>query len=303
MDILRRMSQALDYIEENLRSEIDLETVAKKAHCSNYNFQRMFSFITDVTLAEYIRRRRLTLAALEVQNSKISIVDLSVKYGYDSSAAFSRAFYHLHGIKPSSARNEGVALKAYPKITLQISIQGEKSMEYRIESKPAFDIYGIETICSTIGNENFLTPAQLWQQNIANEEINKLEACAGKIPDFIGKNAVTPDRYCIVNAASFPHPAEKNTFKYMLFCFKGENSPPSKYVSTHVPAATYVIFPMELCKWEEIDGLLSKLQKRIFTEWFPTSDYELADTADFVFYGASGELAYLELWYPLKKKV
>lgn len=302
MDILRRMSQALDYIEENLKSEIDFETVAKKAHCSSYNFQRMFSFITDVTLAEYIRRRRLTLAALEVQNSNISVVDLAVKYGYESSAAFSRAFYHLHGIKPSSARNEGVALKAYPKITLQISIQGEKSMEYRIESKPAFDIYGLETICSTIGDENFLTTAQLWQQNVANEEVYKLEEGAGKIPDFVGKNAPIPDRYCTVNAASFPHPAEENTFKYMLFCFKGTDNPPDKYVSVHVPAATYAVFPMALCKWEEIADLLSKQQKRIFTEWFPTSDYELADAGDFVFYGVSGELAYLELWYPLRKK-
>jgi len=122
MDLLRRMSQALDYIEENLTYEIDYETVAQKACCSSYNFQRMFSFMSDVTLAEYIRRRRLTQAALELQNSDIAIVDLAVKYGYESSAAFSRAFALLHGVKPSSARKEGVALQAYPKISFQISI-------------------------------------------------------------------------------------------------------------------------------------------------------------------------------------
>ena len=163
MDVLKRMSQALDYIEENLTDKIDFEAVAQKAYCSSYNFQRMFSFITDVTLAEYIRRRRLTQAALELQNSDISIFDIAVKYGYESSAAFYRPFYHLHGIKPGAARKEGVALKAYPKITLQISVKGEKSMEYRIKSKPAFDIYGIETICSTIGDENYPTTGQHWQ--------------------------------------------------------------------------------------------------------------------------------------------
>ena len=251
---------------------------------------------------EYIRRRRLTQAALEIQNSDISIIDLAVKYGYESSVAFSRAFYHLHGIKPSSARNEGAALKAYPKITLQISIKGESSMEYRIESKPAFDIYGIETICSTIGDENYLTMAQHWQQNVKNGEVYKIEEWAAVTPGFVGKNAPIPDRYCTVNAASFPRSTEENTFRYMLFCFKGMDNPPSKYVSVNIPAATYAIFPMELCKWEEIDGLLGKLQKRIFTEWFPTSDYELAEAADFVFYGAAGELAYLELWYSVFRK-
>jgi len=303
MDVFRRMSRAIDYIEENLTNEIDFGAVAQKAYCSSYNFQRMFSFITDVTLAEYVRRRRLTQAALELQNSGICIVDLSVKYGYESSAAFSRAFYNLHGVKPSSARDGGVLLKSYPKISLQISIKGEKPMEYRIESKPAFDIYGIETVCSTIGDENYLSSVQHWQKCAKNGETSKLEESAGKFPDFMKANASKPYDYCAINGASYPRGTRNDIYQYMLFCFKGAENPPPNYATVHVPAATYAIFTIGPIKWEDIYDLLGKLQKRIFTEWLPTSDYELAEAADFEFFGSAGGFAYVELWYPLKKKM
>ena len=300
MDILRRMSQVLDYIEENLTDEIDLETVAKKACCSNHNFQRMFSFITDVTLSEYIRRRRLTQAALELQNSDISIVDLATKYGYESYASFSRAFNQLHGINPSLARNEGVQLKAYPKISLQISIKGETAVEYRIESKPAFEIYGIETVCSAIGDDNYPSTARHWQGCVKNGEHDKLAASAEAFPDFMNADA-KPYKYCTVNGASYPHSTRSTEYQYMLFCFKGESKPSPDYATANIPAATYAVFPMKPCKWEDIYDNLSKLKKRIFTEWLPTSEYELAETTDFEFFASSGELACLELWYPIKK--
>jgi len=130
MDWLTKMNAALDYIEDHLLDEIDYKAVARKACCSSYNFQRMFSFITDVPLAEYIRRRRLTQAAIELQNTDARIIDVAVKYGYDSPVSFSRAFATLHGINPNEAKQSGARLKAYPKISFQISIKGEKEMNY-----------------------------------------------------------------------------------------------------------------------------------------------------------------------------
>ena len=137
MDMLMKMNAALDYIEKNLTAEIDFLTVAQQAGCSSYNFQRMFSFVTDVSLAEYIRRRRLTQAAVELQNSGAKVIDVAMKYGYDSLVSFARAFTNLHGITPSNAKQPGVELKAYPRISFQISIKGEKEMNYRIETKEA----------------------------------------------------------------------------------------------------------------------------------------------------------------------
>jgi len=153
MDWLTKMNEALDYIENNLTDDIDLTIVAQKACCSSYNFQRMFSFITDIPLAEYIRRRRLTQAALELQNSNAKVIDIAIKYGYDSPVSFSRAFNNIHGITPNEAKQAGVELKAYPKISFHISIKGGQEMNYRIEAKEAFDVFGIETIGSLSGEE------------------------------------------------------------------------------------------------------------------------------------------------------
>ncbi len=134
MDWLERMNNALEYIENHLDEEIDYKEIAKKAYCSEYHFSRMFSSIAGISLSEYIRRRRLTLAAFEIQKSDIRIIDVAVKYGYVSADSFARAFQKTHGIKPSDARINGVQLKAFPRISFQISIKGDTEMEYRIEN-------------------------------------------------------------------------------------------------------------------------------------------------------------------------
>src|SRR5690606_17230453 len=103
MDWLNRMNSAMEYVETHLSEEIEYEQVARIACCSTYHFQRMFSFITGLPLSEYIRRRRLTLAAFELQQSNTKVIDTALKYGYESPEAFSRAFKKLHGVMPSSA--------------------------------------------------------------------------------------------------------------------------------------------------------------------------------------------------------
>lgn len=102
---------------DNITNEIDLTKIAQLACCSTYNFQRMFSFIADISIVEYIRRRRLTLAALELQQGKIKVVDLALKYGYESPVSFTRAFQALHGITPTEARNSNVSLKAFSRFS------------------------------------------------------------------------------------------------------------------------------------------------------------------------------------------
>jgi AraC family transcriptional regulator len=112
MDSLKQMNQALTYIEENLAQEIDYKEVAKRALCSEYHFKRMFSFLAGVTLSEYIRRRRLTLAAFELKQDRVKVIDVAMKYGYHSPDSFARAFQQLHGITPSEARKSGLSLRA-----------------------------------------------------------------------------------------------------------------------------------------------------------------------------------------------
>lgn len=296
MEWLTKMNSALDYIEQNLTAQIDLNEVCKRACCSSYNFQRMFSFITDVTLAEYIRRRRLTAAAFELQSSDSKVIDVAMKYGYDSATSFARAFSALHGINPKQARRPGVLLKAYPKISFQISIKGEKEMNYRIETKEDFHVFGIEIMASLSGEEGFLRPDQLWKKCQSNGEYDKLYEDAGGLPEFV------PQDLCRIHAVENYRKTEGNTFSYMLFAFATKNSKTDGYTKMHIPSQTYAVFSSDKFRWDEFNDVLSGMQKRFYSEWLPTANYERVDAANFEIYGGDEELGYLELWFPVNKK-
>lgn len=297
MDWLTKMNAAIDYIETNLTGEIDFSVIAQKACCSTYNFQRMFSFVTDVTLAEYIRRRRLTLAALELQNTDIKVIDLALKYGYDSATSFSRAFQSLHGITPTSARAEGVTLKAYPCISFRISIKGDMAMNYRIESKKAFQIFGVEGVFKTDESGEYpKKPSELWTECHKNGEFERLEKNAGDLPDFVNGDL------CKVHGACDYRHTEEGSFPYMLCAFKSGNSVTDGFTATQIPAHTWAIFPSEKFKWENFDGIIDSLYKKFYSEWLPISDYEQIGALNLELYGGSGDLGYVELWFAVKKK-
>lgn len=122
------MKSANDNIETNLANNISYDEIAQIACCSTYHFQRMFPFITGITLSKYIRRRRLTFTAFELQTTDARVIDVAMKYGYQSPEAFARAFKNLLGTMPISARDKGVSLKAYPRMSYHISIRGAFEM-------------------------------------------------------------------------------------------------------------------------------------------------------------------------------
>lgn len=122
MDWLANLNRALQYIEDHLTEDLNLKEAARQACCSDYHFSRMFSFLAGIPLSEYIRRRRLTLAAFELQTSDSRVMDVAIKYGYSSADAFSRAFQALHGMSPSLAKSNGHLLKAYPRMTFQLTV-------------------------------------------------------------------------------------------------------------------------------------------------------------------------------------
>ncbi len=137
MDSLTNMNNAMTYIEKHLKEDIDYNQLSKVACCSEYHFRRMFSFLSGISLSEYIRRRRLTLSVVDLKDCNMKIIDIAVKYGYDSADSFTRAFHKMHGVLPSEARSDNVILKAYPKMTFQLSIKGGIELNYRIlEKKP-----------------------------------------------------------------------------------------------------------------------------------------------------------------------
>ena len=132
MKWLERFSSCIEYIEENLKSDIEIEVLARKSYLSKEYFCRMFQYVTDIPFNEYVRKRRMTLAAKELINTNIKIIDLAFIYGYSSSEAFSRAFKQIHGISPNEARLKKPILKAYLPLSFQIQIKGDIEMDYKI---------------------------------------------------------------------------------------------------------------------------------------------------------------------------
>ncbi len=298
MDWLAKMNSALDYIEENLTGEVDYAVAARKACCSSFNFQRMFSFITGTSLAEYVRRRRLTQAGIELQNSSIKVLDLAVKYGYDSGVAFSRAFQAVHGITPTQARGAGVTLKAYPRISFQVTIKGVQPMNYRIETKEAFQMFGLEGVFHPDKENESAprTPHDLWVQSQANGEYKRLFQNAGGLPSY-----VSPE-LCRLHGACGYRKTEGDTFPYMLGAFVAPASKTEGYTVVDIPAYTWVIFPSEKGSWDNIGDVIENLYKRVYSEWMPTSGYELLEGVDLEIYGGTDGEGYIELWFPVKKR-
>ena len=279
------MNHALDYIEANLDKEIDYAAVSRAACCSPYHFQRIFTAVTDVTLSEYIRRRRLTQAALELQNTNSKVIDIAVKYGYQSGDAFTRAFGNLHGITPSKAREKGVSLKAYPRITFTLSIKGVIAMNYRIEEKKAFRVVGVREQFSAVVEESFVELPKMWAR--CNAEGTTEAVCKMIEGELNG---------CLGICAEF----DGDKFYYWIAAPTSKACPPNMF-EMEIPASTWAIF--------DVTGAMPKaiqdVNRRIYSEWLPTSGYDHAKTPDFELY-PGGDLSSpnykSEIWIPVVKK-
>ena len=143
MDLLKGLNSVAVYIEENLTQPIKYELLSRIVGCSVFEFSRIFSFLAGMSISEYIRRRRLSQAVFDIQNGNEKILDIALKYCYESPTTFTRAFKELHGIAPTAARKVSTPLKTYPPITFVLTIKGVNAMEFRIEKKDSFQIMGL----------------------------------------------------------------------------------------------------------------------------------------------------------------
>ena len=174
MEWVERLNQSMAYIEEHLTAEIDYEQLGRIACCSTYHYQRMFTYMAGITLAEYIRRRKLSLAAVDLRGGGARIIDIAEKYGYRSPTAFNRAFQSFHGIAPSAAKDEGVPVNSFSPIVFRIAVKGATEMKYRIETKEAFRIIGVSAPLDKELENNFMVVPTMWQEAAANGTIQKL---------------------------------------------------------------------------------------------------------------------------------
>ena len=281
MEWIERLNDAIDYIEEHLTNEMDYEKLGQIACCSSYHFQRMFTYMAGISLSEYIRRRKMSLAAVDLQGKSMKIIDVAGKYGYNSPTAFNRAFQSVHGIAPSAVKNEGISVKSFPPILFKITVKGVEEMNYRIESKDAFRIAGVSVPLHKDIEKNFAVIPQKWQEISMDGTLQRLISMMDTPPmGVLGVstcNDTQPWKYYIaVSTSQDPNGLEE-------------------YI---VPAATWAIF-----SGTGTNQSIQELEQRIITEWLPTSGYEYANAPDIeVYLNPDPQNAQYEVWIPVAKK-
>jgi AraC family transcriptional regulator len=282
MNRLRSIKASLEYIENNLRGEVDLALAAKKACLSKFYYYSMFQIVTGMTLAEYIRNRKMTLAAKEIKESGSRIIDIAVAYGYGSQESFSRAFKSVQGITPAQARAPSAQLKAYPPISFQLQLKGDVEMDYKIVKKDAVPLIGMSRSFSTVDGANFRDIPKFWEETMQDGSYDKLCKLA-EGGQYSG---------CFGICMDFDEDADKFNYVIAVSGTKEEG----KFKKFTVPADTYAVFgPVPLAD-------LQNLWKRIFSEWVPATEYEISYGPQVEYYFPGGDDAVpCEVWIPIKK--
>jgi AraC family transcriptional regulator len=285
MEWLNKWNDALGYIEDHLDNKIDYEKLAKIASCSSFHFRRMFSYIANISLGEYVKKRRMTKAAFDLQSTNEKIIDIAFKYGYDSPTSFNRAFQSVHGMPPKKAREKSVVLTAFPRITIKISVKGEVEMKYKIVTKQAFNAVGLKRHYEMDIEENFMDIPLFWQQAVKDGLLPRLSAINSGDPcGILGistcMNGVDFDYYIAVAT---------------------EQKTPDDMISYTVPSCTWAVFDCV----GAMPNSIQDLQKRIVSEWLPSSGYEYANAPDIEVYPPGDQFSSnyrCEVWLPITKK-
>jgi len=262
MEWLERMNAAIDYIEDHLTDNIDLNEAAGRAYCSVFHFQRIFSVVIGVPLGEYIRRRRLSLAAAELSSSNVKVIDVAMKYGYESPDAFTRAFRNVYEITPMAVRKSDLEIADYPRISFQIILKGGADMNFEIIEKPAFQVVTDEEGKLVFENgENFDHIPQFYR------EYNRSEAGHTLLNLNQGKRG--PVTGGDVLGIGFE---EKKTGKliHLIGIEYDASEIPGDFKSLQIPAATWAIFDSDSRSIEQVIA-------DIFGEWFPSTGYKIGN--------------------------
>lgn len=258
MDWLNGMNRVMGYIEDHLTERLNQESLARMVGCSVYEFSRIFSFLTGMSVSEYIRRRRLSQAVFDIQGGQGKIVDIALKYGYESPASFTRAFKELHGTTPLSARGTGISLKTYPPMSFSLTMKGAESLNFRIEKRESFQIAGLAGYDEECGTGDSLTP--LWR--------TFLEKYDSAFWNGGGADSYYTAPFWQVGAYWFES-LNGRTRTLIGAEYKGRK-PHGTTVET-IPAAVWAVFSITSPTGIEY---VPAAYTKIMTEWFPASQYK-----------------------------
>ncbi len=268
------IQQSIDYIEQNLAETLDIEEIAGIAALSPFYYQRIFGALCGMTVGEYIRARRMTLAAQELTGSDAKVIDVAVKYGYDSPDSFTKAFVRFHGIAPSKAKEPGAPLRAMAPLHIRISLEGGSMMDYRIVEKAPFTIVGVKRPFNS--DTSYQEIPKFWDEWLALGEKRPVMGTFGVCIDMDGKD-----------------------FDYWIadLYFPWEDVPEGCETRL-IPGSLWAQFPCTI-------STLQDTNTKIWSEWLPAlQGYTLAGDYDIEVYlppeeGSKEMKVYI--WVPLKQ--
>lgn len=257
MEWIKGIQRAIDYIELHLADDIDYETMAKKAYSSQFHFQRIFSIVCGMTVGEYIRRRRLSVSASDLISNNDKVIDVAMRYGYDTPEGFTRAFTNFHGVTPTEAKR-GKCVKSFSRLSVKLILSGGSTMDYRIEKLDNFKI-----ICKRkqVSSQDGMTAtpdiSAFWDECRKDGTTQRL---AGYIPEDTRLRGLIGVCFGILGENEFPYVIGSE--------YDGRPVEDSEFEIIEIPAATYAVFTIK----GKIPDVYPEAYKKIYTEFFPQSD-------------------------------
>jgi len=296
MEWLTCIRRSLEYIEEHLLEDISAQDVAGQVNMSPFFLQRGFSVITGYGISEYIRSRRLYLASLDLSRSDEKVIDIALRYGYETPESFTKAFTRFHGATPSQVRNRQAAVRSFLPLNVNIIVHGGAQMEFKIVNMFHFKVIGFQKVFDM--EDSYSEIPKYWSEIFAKYAAN---ISAGKEPANACEKAVADNRIgeygiCIDDI-------DGKEFHYMIA---------GKYTGGEVPEGMSV-YEFPDCEWAVFDcygpnpATLQAMNTKIFTEWLPGNpEFELSGPANVEWYDAVGEMTdkdyHSAIWIPVKRK-
>lgn len=287
--MLKELNHVIDYIENHLTDDLSLEMISKYAGVSDYHFRKIFFYLSGLTLSEYIKNRRLSEASKDLLHGE-RVTDVALKYGYQSIDGFTRAFKKWSGFLPSDVIKKGIS-KSFPKLSFILTVKGGSSMEFRIEDKPAFNLVGVSK----------RVPMQF--EGVNNEIVKLAQSITDEQKEEM-HSLQNIEPYEIVNVS---YEADANFLKeegyltHLIGVLTTKNHVSDLLEKVPVDACTWAIFPNE----GPFPATLQKTMAKIYSEWLPSSNYEVINSPTFSFTKMNEDkrdYAYSEVWIPVKQK-